>query len=139
MKDEKGSSREHVYRSLGELKPHEEIQEKRLEQVKEEIEERSALDKPLLVDRRTGVILDGHHRYYALRDLKVSNVPVIEVDYREDESIVLTKGPGFEGNDLSKEDVIEKGLSEQLFPPKSTKHQYQFDSTGKDFPLEMND
>ena len=36
---------------------------------------------PIPVDRRSGLILDGNHRYHAARRLGLARLPCVEVDY----------------------------------------------------------
>ena len=45
------------------LKPHEEVKPRNVDTLHEMTLRWSAYTKPLLVDRETGTILDGHHRY----------------------------------------------------------------------------
>ena len=79
------------------------------------------LRKPVLVDEEHLVILDGHHRVEALRLLGCKRIPVYLVDYNDD-AIALTLWPGAVVSEVEKEDVIEKALKGELFPPKTTKH-----------------
>ena len=46
------------------LKPHEEVKPRNVDTLHEMTLRWSAYTKPLLVDRNTGTILDGHHRYH---------------------------------------------------------------------------
>lgn len=72
------------------LKPHEEYIEERVEEVRNSILKKRILRKPLIADERTGVILDGTHRYQALREIGVSRIPVVYVDYLSEEEIRLS-------------------------------------------------
>ena len=45
------------------LKPHEEVQSHRVDELRSQFEKEGHVDLPLLVDRSTGTILDGHHRF----------------------------------------------------------------------------
>src|SRR4030067_1186476 len=51
------------------LRPHEQVQKALLEKTMREIVEEGRLRLPALVEREHRVILDGHHRYEALRRL----------------------------------------------------------------------
>lgn len=79
------------------------------------------LKHPIVVDRETKIILDGHHRYNTLKSLKIEKVPVFYVNYFDDK-IVLDS---WNGAKLTKKDVIEKVKSDELFPKKTTKHMIQ--------------
>ena len=68
-----------------------------------------------------GVILDGHHRFAALKDLGCRRVPVYLVDY-EDDGVTLTTWPGAIVASVTKEEVVDRGVRGDLFPPKTTRH-----------------
>ena len=78
--------------------------------------------KPLIVDQRTGAILDGHHRFSIAKILDLKCVPAICVDYMHNDSISVGVWPGCGRDQLTKEDVIEMSLSNDLFPPKTSRH-----------------
>lgn len=107
--------------NINELKPHERINKKRLEELIEEIRRDGVLKKPIVVDFKTKVILDGHHRVEALKRLGCNFIPAALVDYF-DESIILDTWKYYNGKKPSKKDVIRNALQGILFPPKTTKH-----------------
>lgn len=76
---------------LDSLRPHEESIEDRALYVKNSIIRTRVLRKPLLVDKRTNVILDGAHRHRALRELGITIAPVIYVDYLLEEEIRVSR------------------------------------------------
>jgi len=78
--------------------------------------------KPLIVDKRTGAILDGHHRFSIAALLELKRLPVICVDYLADENITVETWPGSGRDELTKDEVIEMSLSGELFPPKTSRH-----------------
>jgi len=51
------------------LKEHEEIRPDYLEQLKNEILSDGFLKMPIAVDKKTYIILDGHHRLHALKKI----------------------------------------------------------------------
>ncbi|KAF4315557.1 hypothetical protein BBO99_00009122 [Phytophthora kernoviae] len=83
--------------------------------------------EPLLVDRKTGAILDGHHRYNVGLQLKLQCVPVVLVDYLEDETITVDVWPKCGRDSLTKQEVIDMSLSDELFPPKTSRHSFSDD------------
>lgn len=89
----------------------------RLKQVRESILS-EGLKHPIVVDRATKIILDGHHRYNTLKSLRIEKVPVFYVNYFDDRIIV----DSWNGAKLTKKDVVEKVNSGGLFPKKTTKH-----------------
>ena len=80
------------------------------------------MHKPLLVDRGSLTILDGHHRYNAAIELGLELIPVILVDYMGDSTIRVDVWPECGRTVITKEEVVSMGLSEDLFPPKTSRH-----------------
>ena len=107
---------------IGWLKPHEEIREKNLNQLKDMTLRWDGYTKPLLVDQTTGAILDGHHRYNVGLQLELSRLPVLKTDYMNDENVKVTVWPNSDMENLTKQDVIDMALSGNLYPPKTSKH-----------------
>ena len=104
------------------LKPHEEIKIKNRDKLLDMTKRWGGFTKPLLVDSQTGSILDGHHRYSVALSLELKRVPVILIDYLEDDEITVDVWPGCGLQSISKQDVINMCLSEELYPPKTSKH-----------------
>jgi len=105
------------------LKAHEQVvSEERVENLKEATSKWNAYKLPLLVDRKSGAILDGHHRYAVGRSLRLSRLPVVLVDYLDDDSISVDIWPGCGIDSITKEEVIQMSLSNSVFPPKTSKH-----------------
>ena len=77
---------------------------------------------PLLVDKQTGAILDGHHRHAVGFDLGLSHLPVILVDYLNDSNIQVGVWPKCGISNITKEQVIQMSLSNNVFPPKTSRH-----------------
>ncbi|CAI5744489.1 unnamed protein product [Peronospora destructor] len=93
--------------------------------------------EPLLVDRATGAILDGHHRYNVGIQLELCCLPVVLVDYLEDETITVDVWPKCGRDSLTKQEVIEMSLSDNLFPPKTSCHSFSDDLPPILVPLEQ--
>ena len=109
---------------IGWLKPHEEVKPRNVDTLHEMTLRWSAYTKPLLVDGETGTILDGHHRYHVGMRIGLSRLPVIKVDYLGDEGIELDLWPASKLESLTKQQVIDTALSENLFPPKTSRHRF---------------
>jgi len=103
---------------IQELNPHEETIDKKLKKVLKSLKTEKVLRNPIVVDKNTKVILDGHHRAKALTILGLTTIPCYLVDYQSKEVELKPR------NELkiSKKDVIEKGLSNDLYPPKTSNH-----------------
>lgn len=106
------------------LKPHEEVKPRNTDTLHEMTLRWSAYTKPLLVDRETGTILDGHHRYHVGLRIGLSRLPVIKVDYLSDDSIELDIWPASKLESLTKKEVIDMALSDRVFPPKTSRHRF---------------
>ncbi|MCS5533184.1 MAG: ParB N-terminal domain-containing protein [Candidatus Poseidoniaceae archaeon] len=104
------------------LKPHERIKERNRNKLLDMTKRWNGYTKPLIVDKVTGAILDGHHRFAVALILELKRIPVICVDYMADEKITVDIWQGSEKETLSKQEVIEMSLSGDLFPPKTSRH-----------------
>ena len=104
------------------LRPHEQIVPDKVDQLERMTLRWKAYTKPLLIDRKTGTILDGHHRTEVARRLKLKCLPCVSVDYLDDDGIILNIWPKSGRDSLDKSEVIEAALSGELFPPKTSRH-----------------
>jgi hypothetical protein len=93
--------------------------------------------KPLIVDKVTGAILDGHHRFSIASKLGLAQIPVIAVDYLNDETIEVDVWPSATIESLTKQEVIEMSLSGEVFPPKTSRHRIADHLPPIHFPLEV--
>lgn len=116
------------------LRPHEQVDGEYLECLKEVITRDDVLIKPLIVDLKTFIILDGHHRFKILKDLCKKYVPVVLVDYDDDNLVKVSSWrPGVI---VTKQRVREAGLSGRLLPPKTSKHILSFRVPYVNVPLD---
>ena len=104
------------------LRPHEEILPKKVDQLEKMTHRWNAYTKPLLIDRSTGTILDGHHRLHVAMRLELLCVPCVLIDYLEDGMIELDVWPNCGREDVTKKEVIEAALTGDLFSPKTSRH-----------------
>lgn len=111
---------------LERLKQHEEVDPAHLKELKDEIEADGILKFAIVVDERTNVILDGVHRFNALKELRCKSIPVVYVGY-DSPAIEVQGGRG--NPHLTKEDVIKAGLGERKLPPKTSKHMVRIGDT----------
>ena len=93
------------------------------------------LRKPILVEARHFVILDGHHRVEALRVLGCTRIPVYLVDY-ENAGITLTTWPGATVASVTKTEVVDHGVRGDPFPPKTTRHLVAIELEDVNVPLD---
>ena len=104
------------------LLPHEKVEEHRVDNLEKMTLRWRASTKPLLVDRKTGTILDGHHRTKVAVRMELQCLPCVLVDYLEDDGISVSVWPNSGRESIQKEEVIEAALSGNLFEPKTSRH-----------------
>ena len=104
------------------LLPHEQVEGKQVDKLERMTLRWKAYTKPLLVDRKTGTILDGHHRAEVAKRMELQCLPCVLVDYLEDDRVTLTVWPNCGRDTLEKEEVVEAALAGELFPPKTSRH-----------------
>ena len=121
---------------MSKLIPHEEIKQKKLSKLIDLVKKRGGFYEPILVDRETKILLDGHHRYNTALHLGLNLIPGIEVDYLEDESIQVEPWPGKEEVEITKQSVLSMAKSGNLFPPKTSKHSISTEYPKQFFSLE---
>lgn len=109
------------------LKQHERTDTRHLRQLLAGIKSDGYLDNPIIVDRNTQVILDGHHRFSVIKSLGLTRIPVYFVDYRSDD---ITVRSWRENEKVLKDDVIRAGLTGNLLRPKTSRHHIPQRPTG---------
>ena len=73
---------------------------------------------PIWVERRSQVVMDGHHRLAAARALGIQRVPCIRWDYGE--ILVTSRRPGVP---VSPDEIVSRGCGRAPYPAKTTRHQ----------------
>ena len=96
---------------------------------------RKGFYKPIIVDRGSMVILDGHHKWTAAKSLGLVRVPVILVDYLVDEGVLVDVWPDCGRESIAKTEVLEMGVSGDVFPPKTSRHTLPFKIPSISIPL----
>lgn len=96
---------------------------------------RKGFYKPIIVDRGSMVILDGHHKWTAAKSLGLARVPVILVDYLIDEGVLVDVWPDCGRESIVKTEVLEMGVSGDVFPPKTSRHTLPFKIPSISIPL----
>ncbi|MCE4623060.1 MAG: ParB N-terminal domain-containing protein [Desulfurococcales archaeon] len=69
---------------LSALIPHEQVKPSRLEEIQTRIMQDKFLLKPIIVDEKTLIVVDGHHRLAALKRIGARRAPVLFIDYIRD-------------------------------------------------------
>jgi len=119
---------------IARLRPHEEFVREGVDFAKTRISRNGGLENPVLVTKDEYVVLNGHHRTQALRELGAKLVPVLSVDY-SNSAITVEPYHHSKFEVMTKEMVVEAGHSGTLMPPKSSRHKVQFDVPKRFFTL----
>jgi hypothetical protein len=128
---------------IDELKPHEKGSPLYLELLRREILKDSVLKYPIIADEKTHVILDGVHRWLALKSLGYELIPVILVNVFKNRKIRVgrrrihryTEGADKE---VTIEQVISAGVNGSLMEPRSTRHFFPFSKFQEiNYPLQL--
>lgn len=123
------------------LKPHEKGSPLYLEILKQEITRDGVLKYPVIADEKTHVILDGMHRWLALKNLGYTLIPVILVDASQNPRIHVGKRRIHRyicnlDDEIPIGTVISAGISGNLMKPRSTRHFFPFSKFQQiDYPL----
>ncbi len=130
-----GSAASAAYRPqlvrVADLKPHEQIFAERIPALRRRIVAAGAWEVPILVERTSGTIMDGHHRWTVARDLNLALVPAVLLDYSDPR---LSLG-SWSDRVFTPADIIAAALSGRLMPQKSTRHRLDPSVPLVDVPL----
>lgn len=128
-----GSAPHYTLLPVGRLTPHEEVDETDVDRLTKRIRADGAVHEPVLVDRATEVILDGHHRFHALQQLGCRRIPCYCVDYLEPTIIVET----WDSRALiDKHELLRQALAGERYPIKTSRHRTLFDLPRQSTPIE---
>jgi len=99
------------------------------------------IKQPLVIDKDYKIVLDGSHKHVFLAMNGYKYAPVYEVDYHNQHIRVGSHRKhsiNIENyyESLSKEEVIRRGLTGDLFKPRTTRHIFPFKRPDINIPLE---
>ena len=123
-----------VFVDIGSLKGHEEVIPDNLAKREKKLLSKGFY-KPIVIDRSSMVILDGHHKWTAAGRLGLARVPVIMVDYLDDEGVLVDVWPNCGRDSITKNEVLDMGSSGDVFPPKTSRHTLPFEIPSISIPL----
>ncbi|MER9319692.1 ParB N-terminal domain-containing protein [Mesorhizobium sp. M0659] len=104
---------------VSQIRPSEKINIERARTLAKMITEKGRWTRPIFVEHRHSVIMDGHHRLFCAGELGLLSVPCVLLSY-DDPSLHVTywSRPG----PVDMESIIQAGLSGDLMGFKTTKH-----------------
>ncbi len=85
----------------------------------------------ILICSQSNIIIDGHHRYTAIKELGYKKAPVTLVNYFSDK--IITN----ESNSFSKNKIISNSKEAILYEPKSTKHLIFCNNKNEWYPITL--
>lgn len=123
------------------LIPLEKVFSSHLKNLEKMIDDDGFILKAIIVDKKTGTILDGSHRYVYFLKKGYKEVPVYYTDYDNEDVRVgthlchrfLIDG----GTGISKKECRERALSGDLFHPRTTRHFFTFRKSDISVPLDQ--
>lgn len=109
--------------NLSKIKPHEEHDILHGTDLAKKISQYRYWTTPIIIDRHTRIILDGHHRFAAAKKLGFERIPAFIINYDDsDLSLSSWRDDVF----ISKDDVIRAGTTGVLLTKKTSKHEFSF-------------
>jgi len=106
---------------VNKLKCHEQVVEIHVDEVMNQIISDGYLKRPVIAEDTNYIILDGHHRFMALKRMGVKKIPVFLVHYKSSTIRVYLRRKELM-KDFIKEIVLKRGADGNVFPPKTTRH-----------------
>ena len=98
--------------------PHEKVLVDKKEVIKDSLKYKDdqLIISTILICSQSNMIIDGHHRYTALKELGYERAPVTLLNYFSDK--IITD----DNDNFSKSEIISNSKKGILYEPKSTKH-----------------
>ncbi len=116
------------------LRPHELVDATHVEYLTRQIVEKGHWLRPIVVDRESHIVMDGHHRLEAARRVGLSKIPCALLDYNSDDIRVVETHSGIAFDVALIKSAAECG---DRLPIKSTKHIFSANIDSVDIPLEQ--
>ena len=116
------------------LKPHEKTNPQRLKQLRQKILADKKIRNPIIVDKNSLTILDGHHRTAAARCLGLKRIPACLINYQNRNIKVLSRRTNIK---VSKKMILSHALTGKKLPVKTTRHIIPHRPRNVNIPLKM--
>ncbi len=104
--------------AIARLRPTEMVDAGHVARLAEEMRREGRQRRPVLVERASLAILDGHHRYRAAQSLGLALINAVLIDYEDPR---LTLG-SWTDRGFTREEVLAAATRGELLPAKSTRH-----------------
>ena len=93
----------------------------RKDALKEKMLKEGVWTKPIIVDKENNLVLDGHHRFNIAKDMGLTKIPAVIVDYDKIEIWSLKSS-----EKVNKDLIIKKAKEGNIYPNKTVKHKFDF-------------
>jgi len=103
---------------IARLRPTEEVDAAQVARLATDLKRDGCLRQPILVERTSLAILDGHHRYHAAMRLGLSRIAAILISYGDPRLSLLS----WSARQFTPEEVIRAAETGKPLPRKSTRH-----------------
>jgi len=115
------------------LKPHEKIRPTHSRYLQQKIKRDGIFTHPIVIDRATLAILDGHHRVAALKRLGLQKIPAVLINYKNIEvNLRHHRLPSA----LVKKMILLCVKDGKLLPHKTTRHRFTHKKIKTKIPIE---
>lgn len=110
--------------AIDKIRSHERTFSRRVECLVRAIKMEGIIRRPIIVDKQSFIVLDGHHRVEALRRLGAIRVPAYLVDCQSSQVRVYLRRK-YLSMKMIKQAVLYCGMTGMEFPVKTTRHLIQ--------------
>lgn len=101
------------------LKPSEQINLERAEALMHQIKDMGRWVRPLLIERDSKLVMDGHHRLFSAQKLGLVYVPAVQLSY-DDPRLSVTRWA--DSSPMDYRDITQAALTDTLLAYKTTRH-----------------
>ena len=90
--------------------------------LKDKILKEQSWSVPVVVEKYSYILMDGHHRLETAKSLGLKYIPAVLLDYTEVR--VESRRPEI---NITPDDIIRRGLTGDIYPAKTTRHIFPYD------------
>lgn len=118
---------------IKELRAHEHVDIERVNDLVKKIKKSKIWKTPIIIDGKTNIIMDGHHRVNAANIIGLNFIPCYIAEYSDDNLDVVSWETGSKINQSIIIDAVKK---ERLLPKKTTKHIFNYKLKDTNIPID---
>lgn len=99
--------------------PHEHTDNNHVKLLKEKILTDGYWTKPIIVDKNSQILMDGHHRLEVAKSLNLNNIPCYELSYNSNNIEIKSWS---DNHTINYHDIISMVKRKKYYPIKTTRH-----------------